>query len=184
MILLCICFSWSTFWTALSAIGTIAMAIITYCTLSKNDEQVTEMKRQWEEDNKPYIDVRLAYEHSLSSTASRYLLLENYGKGVATDIQLTFEDCFINNISIHEQQKQINVINSKTYRVLPGRIIKEIFCDIIDIPHSSKSRISTEEFDSSQRSALLEYFSKPICVSVQYSWNRKVYHETIIMNYN
>lgn len=182
MIVTCICcFSWSTFWTALTAVGTIAMAIITYCTLSKNDEQVAEMKRQWEEDNKPYLDVRLVYEHSLSSTASRYLLIENYGKGTATDIQISFEDRFIENISIQEFKKQLNTLCSKTYKVLPGRSIKEIFCDIIDM--GSKLRISVEEFDLNQRSVLLDYLNKPIKVDVKYKWNCKSYYETMIMNY-
>ncbi len=184
MIVTCICcFSWSTFWTALTAVGTIAMAIITYCTLSKNDGQVAEMKHQWEEDNKPYLDVRLVYEHSLSSTASRYLLIENYGKGTATDIQISFEDKFIENISIQELQKQIKALQSRTYKVLPGRSNKEIFCDIIDLVNSGKSRISVEEFDLTKRSALLEYLNKPIKVDVKYKWNGKSYYETMIMNY-
>ena len=57
MMLLCICFSWSIFWTALTAIGTLAMAFVSYKTLCKNDNQVKEMKRQWEEDHRPYIDI-------------------------------------------------------------------------------------------------------------------------------
>lgn len=183
MICLC-CFSWSTFWTALTAVGTIAMAIITYCTLSKNDEQVSEMKRQWEEDNKPYLDVRLVYEHSLSSTASRYLIIENYGKGTANDIQISFEDSFIENIQIQELQKNLKVLQSKAYKVLPGRTIKEIFCDIIDLGNSGKSRISVEEFNLSQRSTLLDYMSKPIQIKVKYKWYGKSYYETMIIKYN
>ena len=178
------CFSWENLWTALTAIGTIAMAYTTYKALTKNDAQVAEMKRQWEEDHRPYIDVRLESTDRLASAASRYIVIENYGKGVANDIQLSYEDGFIENISIHELQKQLNTIHCKTYKVLPGRSIKEIFCDIIDLRDSGKSRISVEEFDLNQRSALLDYLNKPIKVDVNYKWNGKSYYETMIMKYN
>ena len=177
-------FPWGNTWTFLTAVGTIAMAWTTYKVLKKNDDQVAEMKRQWEEDNKPYLDVRLDYKDSLSSTASRYLLIENYGKGTATDIKLSFEDSFVAHIVIQELKKKIKALHNKTYKVLPGRSIKEIFCDIIDLSNSGKSRIGTEEFDLYQRKALLDYLNKPIKVDINYKWNSKTYSETTIMKYN
>lgn len=177
-------FPWGNTWTFLTAVGTIAMAWTTHKVLKKNDDQVAEMKRQWEEDNKPYLDVRLNYEHSLSSTASRYLIIENYGKGTATKINLSFEDNFIVGIPIKELQKHLSSISSKTYKVLPGRTVKEIFCDIIEPITGGKSRISTEEFDSKQRTTLINYLKKPIKVSIHYKWNGKTYAETITMNYD
>ena len=185
MTLLCICgFSWSTFWTALTAVGTIAMAIITFCTLRKNDAQVAEIKRQWEEDNRPYIDVHLEYEDNLSSTASRYLVIDNYGKGTANDVKIIFDEVFVNNIPIQELRNQIIAKNEKSYKVLPGKSIKEIFCDIIDYGKSGKCRINTEEFDLNQRSNLLEHLNKPIKVYVQFTWNSKRYSESMVLNYN
>ena len=182
-IILC-CFSWATFWTALTAIGTIAMAVTTYFALKKNDTQVSEMKRQWVEDNRPYIDIQLVYEHSLSSTASRYLKIENYGKGTANNLQLYFDDSFIDNIPIQELKEQFNNRKDNTYKVLPGRLKKEAFCDIIDLVGSNKCRISKEEFNLKQRSTLLEYLNKPIQVTVRYSWNNKNFCETMTLKYN
>jgi hypothetical protein len=35
-------------WNALTAIGTILLAIITYCTVRQNKSQLKEMRRQWD----------------------------------------------------------------------------------------------------------------------------------------
>ena len=40
-------------WNALTAISTFILAVITFVTLRQNRSQLKEMKRQWEEENKP-----------------------------------------------------------------------------------------------------------------------------------
>ena len=185
MSLLCVCcFNWNLFWSALTAIGTLAMAIVAYKTLCKNDDQVKEMKRQWEEDHRPYIDITLEYKHSLSSTESRYLKIENYGKGTANYVKLLFDEAFINNIPIEKLKEQLLSKKDKVYKVISGRIIEDTFCDIIDYPQSSKSRVWGEEINITQKQELLKYLNNPIQVTIQYVWNNKQYKESVTLNYN
>ena len=181
MILFCISI---TYWTALTAIGTIAMAIATFCSLRKNDKQVNEMKRQWEEDHRPYLDIKLVYNHNLNSTASRYLQIRNFGKGTANDIQFQLDKDFINNIEIETLKEHLLSLVKDKYRVLPNESINKVFCDIIEHGNSGKCRISSEEFNLNQRSALLKYLDNPITVAVQYTWNGKSYYENFILKYN
>jgi hypothetical protein len=184
MILLCICFNWSTLWTALTAVGTIAMAVVSFIALRKNDAQVDEMKRQWEEDHRPYINVMLENNLSLSSTESRCLKIENYGKGTANNVKLIFDETFINNIPVGKLKEDFLSRKTKVYKVISGRFVVEIFCDIIDYPQSSKGRVSGEEINLAQKQELLKYLNNPIRVKVQYVWNNKQYEESIILNYN
>lgn len=49
---------WLGFWAAyISAIASFAMVIITWMTLSQNKAQLNEMKRQWEEEHRPRLEI-------------------------------------------------------------------------------------------------------------------------------
>ena len=181
MILICIS---NTVWTALTAIGTLAMAIATFCSLHSNNSQVNEMKRQWEEDHRPYLDIKLVYNQNLNSTASRNIQIRNYGNGTANDIQFRFDEDFINNVGIETLKKHLLALVKEKYRVLPNESINKIFCDIIDLGNSGKCRISSEEFNLNQRNELLKLLNNPIEVSVQYTWNNKTYTDNFILKYN
>ena len=170
--------------SALTAVGTIAMAVVSFIALRKNDAQVDEMKRQWEEDHRPYINVMLENNLSLSSTESRCLKIENYGKGTANNVKLIFDETFINNIPVGKLKEDFLSRKTKVYKVISGRFVVEIFCDIIDYPQSSKGRVSGEEINLAQKQELLKYLNNPIRVKVQYVWNNKQYEESIILNYN
>lgn len=57
--------SWATFWaTYLAAIASFAMVFITWLTLRQNKNQLDELKRQWDEQNKPIVSCTLAKSSS------------------------------------------------------------------------------------------------------------------------
>lgn len=117
-------------WTAISAITSAVMAIITLITLvvsscqnkklrKQNDDQLKEVKRQWEEENRPYLEasiVRSAYVYA------RYELeIKNIGKKSAESIRFQFDDDFLITTG-EEYRKYFEVISSNDFKILPNEI--------------------------------------------------------------
>ena len=185
MTLLCICgFNWSIFWTALTAIGTIAMAITTYMSIRKNDKQVEEMKRQWEEDHRPYLDINLIDANANYTTDSRLLCIENFGKGVANNIQLKFDKTFLDYIPIKALTQNLKKCQKRSFKLLPNRKLTIPFCCILDF-HPNSYRIDEQKFDFNLKNNLIGYLNQPISVKVTYKWNGLVYEEgPFLLSYN
>ncbi len=183
MMLLCICFSWSIFWTALTAIGTLAMAFVSYKTLCKNDNQVKEMKRQWEEDHRPYIDIVLIDSNANYTTDSRSIFIENYGKGIANNVNIHFDDSFIDGIPCDDLKDYLHKLQTKSYRIIYGRNQSVPFCNILNDSRTNY-RINTKVFDYNKKNELIEYLKNPITATVRYSWNGRTYEEIFLLKYN
>lgn len=85
---------WLTFWGAyLGSVGTIIMAIIAFMTLKQNDQQLKELKRQWEEEHSPLLSLSIiGYRKAL------FIKINNIGKSNATDIKLSFNKDFVGNL--------------------------------------------------------------------------------------
>lgn len=69
--------------TGIGAIATAVMAIVTWKTLSQNKNQLSELKRQWAEQNRPKI-VPLF----IKSNGSVYLRIKNYSGVFANDVKV------------------------------------------------------------------------------------------------
>lgn len=96
---------WLAFWSVyLGAAGTLLMAYAAFRTIRQNDaivnqnkilikqnsNQLTELKRQWEEDHRPLINLSIIiYRQSF------YIKIKNIGKENATDIKISFNKDFI-----------------------------------------------------------------------------------------
>ena len=77
---------WLMFWvTYISAIASFAMVFITWRTLQQNKEQLNELKRQWEEQNKPKLFCSLE-----RSKEDMLLILENISNSAATNVTILF----------------------------------------------------------------------------------------------
>lgn len=184
MIIICFCcFSWSTFWTALTAVGTIAMAVVSFWALRKNDDQVDEIKRQWEEEHRPFVDMVLIGSNANYTTDSRSILIENYGKGIANNLNIHFDDSFIDGIPCDDLKDYLNMLQTKSYRIIYGRNQSVPFCNILNDSRTTY-RINTKVFDYKKKNELIEYLKNPITATVRYSWNGKTYEEVLIMKYD
>lgn len=76
---------WLEFWgTYLSAIASFAMVFITWKTLEQNREQLDEIKRQWDEQNKPKVFCSLEKDNS-----DILLVIYNASSNVATDVRVS-----------------------------------------------------------------------------------------------
>lgn len=114
--MLCICFDWN----ALTAIGTLLLAFITYLTVKQNDSQLQEMKRQWEDAQSPDLDFSLIYLPYRVPEESLAIEIKNFGKGVADGIRLFFDKDFIGNFPHKAVREYVSKVAEKTYRILPG----------------------------------------------------------------
>jgi|GEM_PF-3531756 len=69
--------------TGIGAIATAIMAIVTWKTLSQNKDQLSELRRQWAEQNRPKIVPSL-----VKSDGSVYLRIKNYSGVFANDVKV------------------------------------------------------------------------------------------------
>jgi len=69
--------------TGIGAIATAIMAIVTWKTLSQNKDQLSELKRQWAEQNRPKI-----VPSFVKSNGSIYLRIKNYSGVFVNDVKV------------------------------------------------------------------------------------------------
>ncbi len=78
-------------WAAISSIITFIMVIATFISLKHNREQLKEIKRQWQEENRARLNFSIVSNNGLF-----LLKISNIGNNNAYDIKLKFSDCFLN----------------------------------------------------------------------------------------
>lgn len=107
---------WLSFWpTYLGAIGTFAMAIMTYKTLKQNNEQLYELKRQWEEEHRPRINISIAiYRKAL------FIKIKNIGVGNATDIKMSFNKDFIEKLPKAKYKEMYENVEKRSFTIEYG----------------------------------------------------------------
>ena len=160
--------SYDTLWTALTAVGTIAMAIATFCSLRQNDKlldenkkQLEEMKRQWEEDNKPKFDIKLIASPSIYALFSTSIQIYNYGKSLANNVKISFEDEFLNSIPIESLKEYLFDIQTKRYRILPEKSIIIPFCYFIENREEPGYVLCDSKIGLYQKYELEDFFRTP-----------------------
>ena len=115
--------SCSMFWTALSAIATIAMALATFITLRQNRKQLDEMKRQWEESKKPIVEPSLVIPPYTLAEASLGIQLKNIGGSVAEIQSIHIDDSFIQSFENKEIEDFAKFVCSQRYHIAPNESI-------------------------------------------------------------
>ena len=80
-------------WTAVSAIVSALMVCVTFYTISQNKKQLKELKRQWEEENRPRI-----YPRIITYNKAYFLEFFNSGKVDAFDVDININQTFIENL--------------------------------------------------------------------------------------
>ncbi len=80
--------------TAIYVIATILICCFNYKSAKASREQASEMRRQYEEENRPYITVELIFERK-----SLYgLRFTNHGKKIANNVSIQFEQSFLEKV--------------------------------------------------------------------------------------
>ncbi|MBR1835227.1 MAG: hypothetical protein IJ785_06950 [Bacteroidales bacterium] len=129
--------SWLSFWgTYTGSIGTILMVFITYKTLKQNNEQLDELKRQWEDEHRPRINISIAiYRKAL------FIKIKNIGVGNATNIKLSFNKDFIMKLPKENYKELYTNVEKRPFSIEPGgaKYIIIGFCEDIQKDWENKN---------------------------------------------
>lgn len=129
--------SWLSFWgTYIGSIGTILMVFITYKTLKQNNEQLDELKRQWEDERRPRINISIAiYRKAL------FIKIKNIGVGNATNIKLSFNKDFIMKLPKEKYKDLYLNVEKRPFSIEPGgaKYILIGFCEDIQKEWENKN---------------------------------------------
>lgn len=80
--------------TGIYVVATIFISVFNYRTAKATKEQITEIKRQYETENRPYITTEFVYLRR----AFYVLRFTNHGKRIATHVKILFDQAFLDSI--------------------------------------------------------------------------------------
>lgn len=81
--------------TAIYVLATILICYFNYGSTKASREQAAEMRRQYEEENRPYITVELIYERK----AFYGLRFSNHGKRLADHVRIQLDQAFLDSLN-------------------------------------------------------------------------------------
>ena len=81
--------------TTIYVLATIFICYFNYGSTKASREQAAEMRRQYEEENRPYITVELIYERK----AFYGLRFSNHGKRIANHVRIKLDQTFLDNLN-------------------------------------------------------------------------------------
>ena len=81
--------------TAIYVLATILICYFNYGSTKASREQAAEMRRQYEEENRPYITVELIYERK----AFYGLRFSNHGKRLADHVRIQLDQAFVDSLN-------------------------------------------------------------------------------------
>lgn len=123
---------WTVFWgTYLSAIASFAMVFITWKTLE-------QMKKQWEDEHRPLLDIYIVKEDFLQKGYTIEIL--NIGNSPAINIGCTFDDELLKKIEDEKAKDKLNqFIGDVQLSLLPNEARSYQLC--------TKDTINTNQYE-------------------------------------
>ncbi len=155
---------WLQFWTAyLTAIASVILIIITYSTLKQNENQLNEIKRQWKEENRPYLYVSVIKTISAEVLQHEFIFY-NAGKTPAKNISFKFNDSWLQSIkeSFPDKENKLRELSehTKITNIYPKQGNK-LPLNHIDLTASKNTRYE-------EHNALFEKILKDIVITFKY----------------
>ena len=177
MLSICTLFTSSTFWTAASAIATAVMAWFTYATIQNSKEQVETMKRQWEKENRPFLEILPVFVPFSRRGANLALEIRNIGNKSAYDIKISIEKKFRDGFPVESIKNRIDTICQESYRILPGAS-KTLPISAIQPGSGNKHMLFYKPISDSDFEALDEYLDN-FSFKVTCAYNRDQFEQII-----
>lgn len=130
---------WLEFWgTYLSAIASFVMVFTTWKTLEQNREQLNLMKKQWEDEHRPLLDIYIVKEDFLQKGYTIEIL--NIGNSPAINIGCTFDDELLKKIEDEKAKDKLNqFIGDVQLSLLPNEARSYQLC--------TKDTINTNQYE-------------------------------------
>ena len=112
----------------IGAIANLLMVFVAYKALKQNNVQLTELRRQWEEEHRPRINISIVIYRD-----AFYIKIKNIGKENATEIKLSFNKDFIEKIPKEDYKIMYNNVEKKPFVIEAGeaKYILIGFCEDI-----------------------------------------------------
>jgi len=104
--------------TTVYVIATILICIFNYRSAKATREQVLEQKRQFDEINRPNIDIVV----EIVRKGIICLRIENTGKRLAQNIKMNICDEFINQLKLINERNTFNLLANSIFRLGIGQI--------------------------------------------------------------
>ena len=108
---------WLSFWASyLAAIASFAMVLITWWTLKQNSKQHQDTLQHWEDEIRPYIEVRIV-KHRFPHV---FLEFYNFGKTTAKGITFSFKQTFLDKIKNKDVRNALSEMGNYPFSLLSG----------------------------------------------------------------
>ncbi len=138
--------------TYIGAIASFGMIIITWITLKtskrqndailrQNNDQLNELKKQWEQEQRPNIIFYTQY----IGYGSYFLIMKNVGKSIANNIIFSIDETFLDCITDSTTKDYLNKIGKEPIQLFPQQYKKFIFAQDGVSAKKSKHRSETIE---------------------------------------
>lgn len=144
--------------TAVYVIATIFICSANIRSAKATREQVAEVKRQYEEEHRPYISYQFIFERR-TTYGMRFT---NYGRRVANHVQIKFNQEFLDSISKNQFSDKLNKQRGKEFTLGIGQSYDIYF--------------GTDEFRNNLD-------MKPIIGEIQYEDTLTTYRETFEIDF-
>ena len=117
--------------TGIYVVATIFICLFNYGSTKASKAQAAEMRRQFDEDNRPYITVELIYERKVFFG----LRFSNHGKRLANHVRIQFNQEFIDSIYYSKKffltgRYNDNSASLKKEKKRLRRVAKKMFNDV------------------------------------------------------
>ena len=167
---------WIGFWGSyLGAVGSFIMALIAYCTLRKNNEQLEYIKKQ----NRPYLltSIRKTLHQKVSQNADNpslkrtffthtfYLSIVNHGNAVAKDVQFDINCSNFDMLKKSGMETILSEIN-KARIVIPSKTEKNFVLLVY-----SNDPCLTREQQIDKNQYYDSFLESNFSVTISYSWD-------------
>ena len=174
-------------WTAISAITSAVMAIITLITLvvsscqnkklrKQNDDQLEVVKKQWEEEQRPYLELALVKR---SYSYGRYdLEIRNIGRTSAENISFSFANTFLEKITDMQTRNYFINLGQTEFKILPNEI--KYFRMIENDLTSGRYYLGNSSVNRDMYDEIMNLL-KANGVEIKTSYNKYVKSETLLL---
>lgn len=165
---------WLGFWAAyISAIASFAMVIITWMTLSQNKAQLNEMKRQWEEEHRPRLEIYFAKTPSANSYG---IEIVNIGKSSATDIVFSLNKELLDHIHNANAREALQKIGNTQLSILPNDTqYISLYDEGYDPILNYFWKICGEKVSGEDYNFFVKYFEQKTSIHVHGNYNHGLY---------
>lgn len=176
---------WLSFWASyLATIASFVMAFLTWKSLRQNKKQLEEMKQQWENEHRPYVEVYQIQENPLITDKKRIEFV-NLGLSSATNIKFSIEEDVLQHLSSEGKEVVQSFGDFNYFSLFPRETRIFTLCEHRKIQGEDKYLIGERTVSKDDYNSFIEFFKgKNNVIRIYGSYNIKYKFEAAICRSN